>query len=1345
LAGDPRRIVVKRDNDTLVLVPADPPQTFADNHWHRSRGGWLAWLRQDPAPAPVLSSLLMGHILTERPVYRPEDEVHIKGYLRVRDNGRLKIPPEDKYMLLISGPGDRTWTPPVLLTAEGSFYHRFQDKDLPTGKYCAVLKNVRTQATYGAAEWKMEPYRIPRFEVELHGPDKVAMDRPFTLTATAKYYAGGRLVGEPTRWRVTQLPYVYTPPMNDGFVFSADERYSKSGRFAAPGAIEKREVTDESGASRISINPAIELDARPRRYIFEVTVTGADEQTVTNTRQIIALPPAVLGLKVERFQTATKRISPEIIALDPEGKLLAGQEVTVRLLQRQWHSTLTETDFSTRKVKYLTDVVDQEVCTTKVTTKDRPVAVQLPTETAGIYVVEVSSRDKGGRLQLVTVDLYVGGAEALTWKKPEANVFETTPDKTLYSPGDTARILLKSPYQTAHVLAVIEGPDGNVYQELGVEGGKAVFALPIHNEYNPRLPVHFLLMRGRVAGAFTGKADLGRPGTMAATSWLKVDPRENRLNVQLSHPEKALPGQEISVTIKLSTLSGRPTPGEVTLWLADQAVLSLGKERELDPLPSFIRDVKSQLAIRDTRNKTIGDIVTEENPAGGGTEEPGLLGRLTPRKRFKTVPYFNPRIMIDSTGIGTVTFKLSDDITTFKVRAVAATVPDRFGFAKSTIAVRLPVIVQPALPRFARISDNFTAGGIGRIVEGDGGPGRFEVKADGAVVSGPSSGTLSWLRDKPQKLFFPIKVVAPTGKGHELSLTLAVRRNADKAQDAFEVRLPVLPDREPVHAEIFTKLSPGQPVSFPEFDRNVREGSVRQEVVVTDQEAILKMLAALDYLHDYPYECTEQRVSQSYPIVALRSLLDTFKLNVNRERDDEIFAATLDTLGRTLQPSGLYSFWPGSAGQVSLTAYVVQFLMEAKRSGRVFSPRLLERPVAALKEALRSDYSGFVDGEAFTERCEALRALSVAGAFDEGYGAELARKAATMNPYGKSEVLLAYAAAKKGGDEITKTIRSDLWNNTIFKLRDGREAFGGFQSGAQAGGDLILASETRTLATMIRALYPDDKSNPRMGLLLDELIKSGDKDGWGNTNTNAAALLALRDVVNTPRALTSPARFDVTSGQKKLALVLDSVHPTAHLVTDSTAPSQITWTGGAQGAAFHARLNVSCIPVATGDTVPAHSAGFVVRQEIVRIPDGNGPPARTWIENEGQTLSFTLSEVVEEHVQVINPQERNFVAVVVPLAAGMEPLNPNLQTSPPEAKPSAPLTLEPAYSTYRDDAVCFYHQTLPAGTYDYYFRTRAGFVGSFVHPGAHVEMMYQPSVRGNSAGIRYVVQKRAGD
>src|SRR6185369_16797680 len=109
-------------------------------------------------------------------------------------------------------------------------------------------------------------------------------------------------------------------------------------------------------------------------------------------------------------------------------------------------------------------------------------------------------------------------------------------------------------------------------------------------------------------------------------------------------------------------------------------------------------------------------------------EDKSLLDNVTVRKNFTPVPYYNPSIMVGLSGQAEVKIKLADSLTVFKVRAKAISGDARFGFAVGSLKVRLPVMVQPALPRFVRPGDQFTLAALGRVIEGEGGKGRAEVK-----------------------------------------------------------------------------------------------------------------------------------------------------------------------------------------------------------------------------------------------------------------------------------------------------------------------------------------------------------------------------------------------------------------------------------------------------------------------------------------------------------------------------------------------------------------------------------------------------------------------------------------
>ena len=94
-------------------------------------------------------------------------------------------------------------------------------------------------------------------------------------------------------------------------------------------------------------------------------------------------------------------------------------------------------------------------------------------------------------------------------------------------------------------------------------------------------------------------------------------------------------------------------------------------------------------------------------------------------------------------------------------------------------------------------------------------------------------------------------------------------------------------------------------------------------------------------------------------------------------------------------------------------------------------------------------------------------------------------------------------------------------------------------------------------------------------------------------------------------------------------------------------------------------------------------------------------------------------DLIEETAEVVNPEDRTHIAISMPLAAGFEPLNPNLATAPAEAQPSIAPTLPPTWVSFGDDRVFYAYDSLPKGTYRFAFRLRAQTAGAYTQPPAH--------------------------
>ena len=82
-------------------------------------------------------------------------------------------------------------------------------------------------------------------------------------------------------------------------------------------------------------------------------------------------------------------------------------------------------------------------------------------------------------------------------------------------------------------------------------------------------------------------------------------------------------------------------------------------------------------------------------------------------------------------------------------------------------------------------------------------------------------------------------------------------------------------------------------------------------------------------------------------------------------------------------------------------------------------------------------------------------------------------------------------------------------------------------------------------------------------------------------------------------------------------------------------------------------------------------------------------------------------------------------------------------TAPPEARSSTTDTRPADYTFWRDDQVSLVYETLPKGTYDVVFRTRASTPGAFIQPPARAAQLYQAGVHGNGNGALVRVAPKA--
>ena len=148
--------------------------------------------------------------------------------------------------------------------------------------------------------------------------------------------------------------------------------------------------------------------------------------------------------------------------------------------------------------------------------------------------------------------------------------------------------------------------------------------------------------------------------------------------------------------------------------------------------------------------------------------------------------YWNPALVTAADGTAHVTFTAPDNLTAFRVMAVAADSGERFGSGEKRFAVNKPLQAMPALPRFLTMGDALNA----TVVVHNNSKAPAKVTVSAAVTGGVHlQGETSQVIDVPANGAAPVVFPAMAEAEGEASFTFQARGGGES--DAVLTKLPV--------------------------------------------------------------------------------------------------------------------------------------------------------------------------------------------------------------------------------------------------------------------------------------------------------------------------------------------------------------------------------------------------------------------------------------------------------------------------------------------------------------------------------------------------------------------------
>ena len=531
-----------------------------------------------------------GYLYTDRPIYRPDQPVYFRGILRARDDVRYTPTTMGTVDVQITDPeGQIVYQKKLPLSEYGTYSDQFNlDPDAALGYYRigVTLPGDRFDTgeggsvTFGVAE-----YRVPEFEVTVstQTPEVVQGDT-ITLTIDSRYYFGGVVSGANVEYNVVAQPYFFEyEGGNYSFIdFDADtgasEIYSGGGGLVTSG----EGVTDASGQLVIEIPADLDDATQSQQYTVEAVVSDESGQAVAGRTSVIVHKGLVyIGVQPENYvSTSGEETTFNLIAVDWDGEPVAEQAIDVEVVERRWSSVQEQDELGRTTWTY--EVEEIPITSGDVTTDAQGRAsFTFTPPNGGVFKLKASARDEAGNEVISAATAWVSGREYVAWRQQNSNRIDLIADRAAYEVGDTAEILITSPFQgAAEALVTVERGGILTAERITLDTNSYVYQLPIEEAFAPNVYVTVMLVKGVDA---TNPVAAFRMGMVQ----LAVDNERKQITIEIEPDvEQAGPGDTVTYTVRTTDVDGEPVQAEVGVGLSDLASLSIADPNS-QPLLTF--------------------------------------------------------------------------------------------------------------------------------------------------------------------------------------------------------------------------------------------------------------------------------------------------------------------------------------------------------------------------------------------------------------------------------------------------------------------------------------------------------------------------------------------------------------------------------------------------------------------------------------------------------------------------------------------------------------------------------------------------------------------------------------
>ena len=371
-----------------------------------------------------------------------------------------------------------------------------------------------------------------------------------TIETVASYFAGGALPNAEVDWKVTAVRGRYSPPNWSDFSFGAFPYHPWLGTGGSTETFDA--TTGADGAHRLELDLSANLDVDPSPVVItaDAGVTDVNRQKWSDSTMLLVHPAdRYVGVRTDKpFVQRGESLTIDAVVTDVDGEAVAGSTISVEFARvvGRWTGT-----------SWATEELDTQTCS--ITSAAQPASCSMTPESGGQWVIRARITDADGRPNLAELTRWVGGGRLVSSDRVQLETVELVPDRTEYQPGDTASILVVSPFETGHGLMTIARNGILDQRSFEISGGSAEVDVVIGEKLLPNVSIQVELVGSaqRVNRLGEPVAGAQRPAYAAGSVDLSVPASSRELSLQVTPASTELrPGDAASVNVQVTDSSG---------------------------------------------------------------------------------------------------------------------------------------------------------------------------------------------------------------------------------------------------------------------------------------------------------------------------------------------------------------------------------------------------------------------------------------------------------------------------------------------------------------------------------------------------------------------------------------------------------------------------------------------------------------------------------------------------------------------------------------------------------------------------------------------------------------------